>query len=207
MQELKRILDSEVPRIENLMCKSRDYKRSSDSNADMVITEDESVVDLLNNKVREPRFLLFYPGALFASTVNTDQYAQSQTLMMLDVPSKEHIKCRKPLVMYAAPQNDDILTQVTDHRNPPTREELLAKKWTEVKVDVCLERLVTRAHVTASRRQYSLVHVGASTVRLFLKLISTFQTPFDIIQRNFCLENNRSTSKWVTHYIDLSPLR
>ena len=54
VQELKRILDDEVPRIENLMCKSRDYKRPSDSNADMVITEDESVVDLLNNKVREP---------------------------------------------------------------------------------------------------------------------------------------------------------
>ena len=43
VQELKRILDSEGPRIENLM-----------SNADMVIADDESVVDLLNNKVREP---------------------------------------------------------------------------------------------------------------------------------------------------------
>ena len=150
---------------------------------------------------------MFYPGALFASTVNTDQYAQSQTLMMLDVPSKEHIKSCKPLVMYAVPQNDDILAQIMDHRKRPTREELLAKKCTEVKVDVCLEWLVTRAHVTAPRKQYSLVHVGASTVSLFCCSENVKHFSGQFIKHNFPLENIRSTNKWVTHYTGLSLLR
>ena len=117
--------------------------------------------------------------------------------MMLDVPSKEHIKSHKPLVMYAAPQNDDILAQIMDHRKPPTREELLAKKWTEVKVDVCLERLVTCAHVTASRKQHSLVHVGASTVSLFCCSENVKHFSCQFMEHDFPLENIRSTNKWV----------
>lgn len=149
-------------------CASRDMKKTSNSRTDLQETHNEQVVKLLNNKVREPHHLLFYPTALFMSTVNTDTYSQSQTLMMLDVPSTSDVENRKPLTLYAAPVQDSPLEHNLNFRSPPSKEDLLKQKWEEVKVDVCMERLVTRDHISACRRQYTLVHVGASTVSIAL---------------------------------------
>lgn len=147
-------------------CTSTDMKKTSDSRRDLHQTDDVEVVQMLNNKVREPRELLFYPGALFSSTTNAAQYSQSQTLMMLDVPSAEDVRNRRPLTLYAAPPDDGITSEMLNFVSPPSKEDLVGKGWKEVKVEICSERLITRNHISACRRQYSLVHVGASTVSL-----------------------------------------
>jgi len=146
--------------------RSKDLQKTSDSRTDLHKTHNKSVVRMLNNKVREPRQLLFYPGALFSATVNTNQYSQSQTLIMIDVPSLEDVENRAPLTLYAQPSEDSTLDHTLNFLNPPTMEDLLARNSKEVKVNFCPERLVTRDHISACRMQYALTHVGASTVRM-----------------------------------------
>ena len=155
-------------------CVSRDMKKTSGSLNGPQETQDAQVVKLLNQKVREPRRLLFFQTAMFGSTVNNGSaYSQSQSLMMIDVPSQSNVDNRMPLRLWRAPVQNSELELNLDYRNPPSRETLLAKGWKEVKVEFCRERLVTREHVSACRRQYTITHVAASTVS-------------DEIQKLFC---------------------
>ena len=162
VRDVKRMLDAQS--IDCKPHKSKDMKKTSESIVGLQETDDEAVVELLNNKVREPRELLFYRGALFHATCNSSTYAQSQTMLMIDMPTEEQLRNGLPIKLYAAPPRDGILDEVLNLQNVPTREELLNKKWREVSVGVCKERFVTRDHTTACRLQYSLVHVGTSTV-------------------------------------------
>lgn len=179
--------------------KSRDMRKTSDSTVGLQETNERTVVDLLDNKAREPRHLLFYPGALFAATVNTKTYAQSQTLLMIDMPTDKQLRNREPLKLFAAPPQDGILDEMLNLRQLPTKQELLDRKWTEVKVEVCSERFYTRDHTTACRRQYSMVHVAASTVSLF----NSSEMPC-MLRRYLitCPILSRLTSRWETHCID-----
>jgi len=162
VEEIKEKLKLDnVPYIE---CTSIDMKKVSDSRTDLRATDDISVVNMLNNKVREPRQLLFWPGALFSATVNTPQYAQSQTLLMIDVPSLEDIQNRRQINLWKANEDEGLINQLHNFGRVPDREELLQRGWEEVQVDVCPERLTTRNHISACRRQYSIVHMAASTV-------------------------------------------
>lgn len=147
------------------VCVSRDMKKTSGSLGSPQETQDAQVVKLLNQKVREPRTLLLYQTCLFVSTINKGKaYSQSETLMMLDVPSLSDVENRVPLKLWKPPVANSELERNLDYRNPPTRETLLANKWKEVKIEFCRERLVTRAHVSACRGQYTMTHVTASTV-------------------------------------------
>ncbi|KAL7525694.1 hypothetical protein ACHAXR_005169 [Thalassiosira sp. AJA248-18] len=147
------------------VCTSRDTKKTSGSLGSLQETHDAQVVKLLNQKVREPRTLLLYPTCLFVSTINKGKaYSQSETLMMLDVPSQVDVNNRAPIMLWRPPYANSELERNLDHRNPPSRETLLANNWKEVKVEYCRERLVTRAHVSACRGQYTITHVAASTV-------------------------------------------
>ena len=146
-------------------CISRDMKKTSGSLNGPQETQDAQVVKLLNQKVREPRRLLFFPTAMFGSTVNNgNAYSQSQSLMMIDIPTQSDVGNRMPLRLWRAPVQNSELELNLDYLNPPSRETLLANGWKEVKVEFCRERLVTREHVSACRRQYTITHVAASTV-------------------------------------------
>lgn len=147
------------------VCTSRDTKKTSGSLGNLHETQDPQVVKLLNQKVREPRTLLFYPTCLFVSTINKGKaYSQSETLMMLDVPSQAEVSNRVPIMLWRPPHANSELERKLDPRNPPSKETLLANNWKEVKVEYSKPRLVTRSHVSASRGQYTITHVAASTV-------------------------------------------
>lgn len=159
---------SETLRDDNLIpviSTSIDKHKVSDSRADLQVTNDERVVKILNSGVREPRRLLFFHGALFESTVNTNEYSQSQTLIMINVPTQQQTDDKAPLQLYAKPPDGKPLdSSLYDHRQPPTEEYLLSNKWKLVTIKVAPERVVTREHITAVREQYCLRHIAASTV-------------------------------------------
>ena len=143
---------------------AKDLHKISGTHGDPRQTNDPTIVNMMNRKVREPPELLFYKGALFEATTNTYQYQNSQVLMMLDVPDESHIRQQKPLVMYAAPENAKVSQALYTFEEPPHEDKLLEDGWKRVKVIVSRGRFVTEANITASRSQYGLRHLGASTV-------------------------------------------
>ncbi len=157
-------------RVSHLIARSEDMYKVKDSLGSLRQTNDSKIVKLLNRKVREPRRLLMFPGALFEATVNTNEYSQSQILIMLDVPTKQHVQERKPITMLAAPAEEKLPSDLLTNR-PPTEEYLLGKKWKRVTVRVSnnTKRLVSQGHMSAFRHQYTMRHIGSSTVSVFLK--------------------------------------
>jgi len=142
---------------------SKDYKKISDSLADPMETREKSILDMLNQKVREPNQLLFYAGALFESTKNTLEYSQSQLMIMAHVPTKEQTDNWKDITLFASPPGSKSPQQLFSFE-PPTEDDFLQKNWTKVKVSVCPDKMTTKGPITAFRRQYTLKHIGSSTV-------------------------------------------
>lgn len=154
-------------RVKHKLAMSEDLQKVKDSLGSLRPTTDNRIVKLLNRKVREPRRLLMFPGALFEATINTDEYSQSQILIMLHVPSKQHIAERKPITLLAAPAEEKLPSELLG-KSPPTEGFLLAKKWKRVTVrvanDTSTRRLISQGHTSACRRQYTMRHIGSSTV-------------------------------------------
>lgn len=63
--------------LSHIVVTAHDMKKVTDSCAGLIEISEENIVNLLNHHLREPRRLVFYEGALFESTVNTDNYAKS----------------------------------------------------------------------------------------------------------------------------------
>lgn len=141
-----------------------DLHKISGTHGDPMPTNDTSIKNMLNRKVREPPQLIFYKGAVFEATTNTAQYQNSQLLMMLDVPSNSDVIRKNPMELFAAPENANVQQTLFTLEDPPSKEELLKDGWKKVKVKVNIGRNRTESNVTASRNQYGLTHIGACTV-------------------------------------------
>lgn len=121
------------------VCEAIDLTRPLQSRRDLQTTNDQAIKKMLDKKRREPRRLLFHPGALFEATVNGNGYSQSQIVMMVEQPTQEDIDSWAPLPMMAAPAtfSTNGFLQVS---TTPTKEELLNEGWTEVTIHVTQER-------------------------------------------------------------------
>jgi len=144
-----------------------DMKKASDSLSSFRKSNDKTMEKLLDRTVRETRRVLFFPGATFEATVNTDHFSQSQLMIMLDVPSQAHIDQGSPVSMMAAPPGLARTTGLFDITNPPRRTDLEAKGWKHVTVQMAETRPVVKNHIVATRRQYTVKHLAASTVSDF----------------------------------------
>lgn len=146
-----------------------DKTKLRDDAAGFKTTKEDSVIDLLNRKVRESRRLIFFEGALFEATRNSTGHKNSQILIMLDVPSEEDVKAKKKIKLYAAPPGSPRPKNLY-HEKPPTAHEVEKEwGWKQVFVDHAEEKCAVRSDdILAYRCQYTMVHLGASTVSLFL---------------------------------------
>ena len=146
---------------------AKDFIRKVGSKADKQLSESATVRKTLDRKVRECKRLLFFRGAVFVATQNdkSGTVFNSQTLIMLDVPSQETIDNGLPITMYAAPcgsPNPDRLY----YSDPPSPDEVVNQwGWKKVKVGIAPENYVTSRHLLLYRQQYGLVPIGVSTVR------------------------------------------
>lgn len=141
-----------------------DYKKVG--NAEPTSADGEpAVVKYLDAKCRESKRLLFFEGALFEATSNViGQYYNSQILIMLDVPSEEDVRLKKPIKLYAAPAGSKRPAKKI-YDPPPSRDEVLnVWGWKEVSLGPPPESFHKGANFWAYRKQYSLVHVGNTTV-------------------------------------------
>lgn len=146
-----------------VLCEAVDLQRPLASRRDLQVSTDNNIKLALDRKTREPKRLLFYEGALFEATVNEqNSYSQSQILMMLDIPTTDQINGWSDISMMAAPPK---YTPLLKSDGVPDRDALLRDGWKEVKVKVAPERTpVTTYGSEAHRRQYTLRHLGSSTI-------------------------------------------
>ena len=144
------------------LCEAHDLQRPISSRRDLQITHDNQIKLSLDKKKREPKRLLFYEGAMFEATVNGDGYSQSQILLMLNIPSQEQIDVWSDIKLMAAPPN--YIPKVMPDEIP-SKDTLLKEGWTEVSIKVTPERSPVYCHGSeAHRKQYSLRHIGSSTI-------------------------------------------
>lgn len=141
---------------------ARDLERVVGSRGEYTLSRSDHVTSCLDHAMKEPRRLLFWRGATYHATVNGNGYNQSQILMLLHVPSQSDIDHKRDIKMYASPGG--ATTCLRDNDDVPTEEELIAKGWTAVQIKHIEPRPVTHKGIVACREQYTLCHVGASTI-------------------------------------------
>jgi hypothetical protein len=147
--------------IEFCVCPAQDHQKTAHSRADLKLTHNEEIQSHLDRKVREPRRLIFFDGATFEATVNGDGYSQSQILLMTKIPSQQDIEHGWDITLFAAPADyvpSLFSTEVKEEA------ELLENGWKKVQISIAPERLITCNGSEAYRKQYTLRHLGASTI-------------------------------------------
>lgn len=157
-----------VEGIDVVVCEANDYKKCAHKLAEPVVVNvdhDQKIIKMLDRHSSESRTLAFFKGCLYEGTVNSHgKYYNSQILLMLDVPSQDHVNRKKPIKMYAAPPGSKR-PNVLHFSIPPSREEVLdVWGWKEVTVEHAPENYVSSSGLWAYRKQYPLVHLGNSTV-------------------------------------------
>jgi len=132
--------------------------------------DDRDLISKINVTVREPPRLVFFEGAVFEATTNTSSgkkgFSQSQLLIMLQLPSEEIVKSKATITLIASPVGVMTIPYKEDG-SIPSKEELLSNGWKEVNVQTLPDRkqqCVISGSLRGIRHQYSLRHVGASTI-------------------------------------------
>ena len=122
-----------------------------------------SIVENLNKKLKEPKRLLFFIGAIFECTFNdtNGQFTQSQMALLLELPSKETLdRWEKIKLLLAPPGMKEIIFD-----EQLTKEEYLSIGFTEVRIGIAPERTHEVNHTMFGRRkQYGLRHHVVMTV-------------------------------------------
>ena len=124
-----------------------------------IVTDD--LLSAMNHGLREPEKLLFFRGAQFEATLNGEGYNQSQLLLMLDVPTENAVKKMVPIELMAAPPT---VTYLDLSEGIPSKEMLVAQDWKSVIIERSPERTITCRGAVGKRIQYSLRHIGSSTI-------------------------------------------
>ncbi|KAL7525424.1 hypothetical protein ACHAWF_001353 [Thalassiosira exigua] len=149
---------------EGVLCRKSiadDFQRVANSRSEYDIASSMNIISRLNHGVREPKKLLFWQGALFEATLNKADYNRSQLLIMLDVPSKETIKKKAPIELYAAPPG---ASDIDLSNGVPSKSYLRDKGWNPVQVGPVPDSPITHRGIMGLSRQYALRHTGSSTI-------------------------------------------
>ena len=147
-------------------CVSEDLEQVDGSRASLREATNAQIIAELNRKVNEPKRLVLFRGGLYESTVNGNGYNQSSLLLMVNVPSDEDIKSWNPIKLFVPPntRSTEASRQMIDVDNLPTENQLRRDGWTEVSINTAPEKLVRRSNLIGVRKQYTLRHIGTSTI-------------------------------------------
>ena len=117
----------------------------------------------LDAKVKEPRAIIFFRGALFEFTYN-DQvrgFTQSSLCVLFSLPSRESVDQFQRIKVLAAPPG------IKDHTfdQNKTLDEYVEEGWFETYVHTAPERPISMGNgIQAQRRQYGMKHRVTSTI-------------------------------------------
>jgi hypothetical protein len=127
--------------------------------------KNEDSIKTLNRVLKEPDELVLFEGGVYEVTMNDKEKGinQSQLAFMLDLPSQEDVASQNGIKLWIAPPATSHVT--FDHLNLPRREQLEELGWNEVTIGCAPARdEQVRGGLVARRIQYSLKHIGATTI-------------------------------------------
>jgi hypothetical protein len=174
-----------------VISESVDFKKYKTSNAGIIKinkTKEKNLVTLLNRSAKECSHLVFFKGAIFEATCNVKKIGvmNTQTLIMLDVPSEEDIANKRPITLYASKPGSPPPDRL--YHDPAPTEETVLKVWgwKKVVLDALPENFHNGGGVQLYRQRYPLTHPGASTASFFLLDcgVSSFTEYSKIIRQN-----------------------
>ena len=144
--------------------RSTDTQRTRSTHAEFYAASEQSIKSL-NKDLKEPTELVFFVGGVYECTINDQRgrYSQSQLAYMLDLPSQDSVDQFNAIPLWIAPPGTHNV--LFNHQNIPSREELTSAGWNEVNIGIAPERIIlARGGFQAKRIQYSLKHIGATTI-------------------------------------------
>ena len=159
---IKRRLDQDS--IPYQVAKSRDLQRTRSTNAEYNEATVQTV-KCLNKALKEPPEIVLFEGGCYECTINDNRgrYNQSQLAYLIDLPSQDTVTHFDSISLWIAPPGHHNI--IFENNNVPSRERLLQLTWNEVLVGVTPERVIpARGGLQAKRLQYSLKHIGATTI-------------------------------------------
>ena len=118
---------------------------------------------LLDQKVKEPRSLLFFRGSIFTCTYNDKDgaFSQAQMALLYDLPDQDDIdNWQKIPILVAPPGSKEIIYDATK-----TKQSYLENGFKEVKMGLSKEYTQSlKNNIQAQRKQYGLKHYVSSTI-------------------------------------------
>lgn len=140
---------------------SEDLEKSRYSHRDWNDASTETT-QKLEQKLKEPRELIFFKGAIYEITFNKEgEFAHGQVAILHDLPTIEQLNnWRKIKVLVAPPGHKDF-----DFDENTTKEEFLQKGFKEIEIGTSPVRTQNLGQtVQATRKQYGLKHRVTSTI-------------------------------------------
>ena len=116
----------------------------------------------LEQRLKEPRKLLLFRGAVYDITFNKDgEFSQSQLAILFDLPSEEDLENWRKIKILVAP----LGLKEIEFREEDRKEVYLNKGFVERFIGVAPERMcIISNNVQAQRKQYGLKHRVTSTI-------------------------------------------
>ena len=97
------------------------------------------ISEMIEVKVKEPKTLLFYPGALYYGTYNKSGiFNLSDPVLFYDLPSEDHLHQWKPVKVLKFPVGCKYFKIDTT----TSKEELINDGFQEIKVDTCRDSII-----------------------------------------------------------------
>ena len=160
---LRSLKERNIECIESL---ASDFQQVDGSRAPFKEATNSQLLAEIDRKVDEPKQLIFFRGGFYESTINGEGYNQSSLLLMLNIPLKEDIASRNPISLYAPPntRSNEASRQMINSNQLPTANHLENEGWTKVTINIAPEKLVRRSNLVGIRKQYTLRHIGNSTI-------------------------------------------
>lgn len=152
-----------IPPNERIHRKSLDYEKRRRSRRDWVMSS-ESTSTALESRLKEPRELLFFRGAVYQCTYNEDEkFNQSQHAFCFDLPSQEDVDMFRPVKVLLFPPT--MKYENFQYRPDLPKQYYLEKGFTEISMTTAPERIQYLSNdIQGKRKQYGLKHYISGTI-------------------------------------------
>ena len=140
---------------------SVDLEKSMNIQQDWYLAR-ESTISALNQKVKEPRSLLFFKGAIYSCTFNNKGvFSQAQMALLYDLPSQSDVENWRPIKLLLAPPG----LKSIEYDGTTSKEQYIQNGFKEISMGVCngyTQKL--KDYKQAKRKQYGLKHYVSATI-------------------------------------------
>ena len=94
----------------------------------------ESTISALNQKVKEPRSLLFFKGAIYSCTFNNKGvFSQAQMALLYNLPSQSDVDNWRPIKLLLAPPGLKSIF----YDGTTTKDQYIQAGFKEISMGVC----------------------------------------------------------------------